>query len=566
MSDLLTVTNLSVTTRTGEPICRNLTFSIGRGERVGLIGESGSGKSVTALSIMDLLPEGLDDSGEITLHGLDGNIVDSPDRITRTIRGKRISMVFQEPMTALNPLMTIGDQIAEVMVHHHTVRGRKQAVEKTIRILTDVQLARAADAFSIYPHQLSGGQRQRVLIAMALANDPDLLICDEPTTALDVTVQRQIVDLIIALVDKHRTGLLFITHDLGLVNHVCQRVLVMRGGEIVERGPIGQILTRPTHTYTKGLLAASDLAARDRNGHLFTVDSAGDSYVPGTALAQPDFPAEGAPVLTATGISKTFRVRRGLFGRKKPPVEALSPTTITLNEGQRLGIVGGSGSGKTTLLKLLAGLQTPTTGTITVSGHTITDGRGGLNKTELIKAHACMQMVFQDPMSSLNPRMTVGDIVAEPLVGVAGLDPADKTRRVTEVLGEVGIDPEAVNRFPHEFSGGQRQRISIARALSVRPRILLADEPVSALDVSVRAQVLNLMTDVLVNHNLAMIFVSHDLAVIRQMCSGVIVLNNGAIVEQGPVEQVWNNPRSPFTRTLLEAVPRVTDTAGDQGA
>ncbi|MCK7636508.1 dipeptide ABC transporter ATP-binding protein [Corynebacterium pygosceleis] len=534
---LLTVTDLGVDTRRGEPLIGQVSFTIDSGERVGLIGESGSGKSLTALSLMGLLPDNLSAHGEMTLDGEPGNLIDYPDRRMRALRGRRVSMVFQEPMTALNPLMTVGAQVAEVMTHHGTVDSDDAARDRTLELLADVRIADPERVYGAHPHQLSGGQRQRILIAMALANDPDLLICDEPTTALDVTVQRQIVELILELVERRGTGLLFITHDLALVSGVCERILVMRDGNLVESGTTEQILTDPVHDYTRGLLAASDLDARDPDGHLYTVETAatGD-YRPGHVHKVPAVPPIGDVVLSATGVSRTYLgKRRGFLGPRRR-TEALKDVSLELRRGQRLGVVGGSGSGKSTLLRILAGLDSPTTGTV--------------NHAERA------QVVFQDPMGSLDPRMRIGAIVEEPLLGL-GLSAGERRTRVAEVLGEVGIGADAVDRFPHEFSGGQRQRISIARALSVKPDVLFADEAVSALDVSVRAQVLNLLSDLVADYGLALFFVSHDLSVVRQMCSDVLVLNHGDVVEAGPVEKIWSAPEADYTRELLAAVPRL---------
>ncbi|PRQ11858.1 ABC transporter ATP-binding protein [Corynebacterium sp. 13CS0277] len=506
-------------------IVADVEFTIGRGERVGLIGESGSGKSLTALSIIGLVPPNLAVSGSVTLDGEE--LIGAPERQLCRIRGKRIAMVFQEPMTALDPLMRAGAQVAEVLSTHHY---DGDVDERVRQLFADVALdERHIRAF---PHELSGGQRQRVLIAMALANSPDVLICDEPTTALDVTVQRDIVDLIIDLVEERNLGLLFITHDLGLVSHVAEKIVVMQAGRIVEQGPTEQILTRPKEAYTKGLLAASDLTARDAEGHLYTVRSAQDgSYAPGQKLGSPQFPPRGEEILLeASGVSK--RYTSGWFRRSH--VDALEPLDLTVTRGARLGVVGGSGSGKTTLLKILAGLLAPTTGTVA--------------------RHGDLQVVFQDPFDSLDPRMTIADSVGEPL---GGRPRAERTARVAEVLDEVGIGSDAMARYPHEFSGGQRQRISLARALTVRPKVLLADEPVSALDVSVRAQVMNLLTDLCEAYQLSLVFVSHDLGVVRELCEDVIVMDSGRVVERGAVADVFGAPATDYTRTLLAAIPRI---------
>lgn len=479
---MLKVKNLTV--NAGEQtLVNNISFTIGRGERIGLIGESGSGKSLTALSIMGL--NDLPNSGETTLDG----------ESSSAFRGTRVAMIFQEPMTALNPLMRVGKQIEEMM----TLNGvsKKDARTRLEKLLFDVSLpTRAARS---YPHELSGGQRQRALIAMALANDPELLICDEPTTALDVTVQKHIVDLLMRLTEERGTALLFITHDLGLVSHTCERLLVMKAGEIVEEGTTVEVLQRPQHAYTQRLLDASVLATPD------IVENYGD------------------PIITVNNVSRSFK-----------KVVALKDASLTVHQGERVGIVGGSGSGKTTLLKLIAGLDRPTRGSVAVSG--------GLH------------MVFQDPQSSLNPRMTIEHIVAESLLGWSA---EAKSERVKEVLAQVSLSEDMLHRYPHEFSGGQRQRISIARALAPKPSILLADEPVSALDVSVRKQILDLLDSLVKEYGITLVFVSHDLTVVRNICTSVIVMDQGEIIERGRVDEVYDNPQTDYTRTLLEAVPRL---------
>lgn len=477
---------LSVADLNVKDVVSGISFDIAPGERVGLIGESGSGKTLTALSIMRLISA----TGAITLSG---HRIDELDEKTMcTIRGKRVAMVFQEPMTALNPLMKVGKQLTEAILIHSRIPkklARTQAEELLEKVELDPQLMMRR-----YPHQLSGGQRQRVLIAMALAHDPELLICDEPTTALDVTSQRAIVDLIVKLVRERGTGLLFITHDLGLVAQTCERVLVMRRGEIVESGQVSDILTNPQQDYTKTLLAASVLPAATPAQHSDEV------------------------VIRVQDASKSYR-----------GTVAVDHVSLDVHRGERLGIVGGSGSGKTTTLKLIAGLIRPQHGTITVAD--------------------TMQMVFQDPMGSLNPRMRIKDIVAETL-------PAPDPQRVIEVLTEVGLDAaDMLDRFPHEFSGGQRQRISIARALAPRPKILLADEPVSALDVSVRKKVLELIDTLVSEHSLSLVFVSHDIQVVRSVCTTVAVMNQGRIVEYGPTAEVLTTPATAYTRSLIDAIP-----------
>ncbi|WBT08165.1 ABC transporter ATP-binding protein [Corynebacterium sp. SCR221107] len=467
-------------------VVHDLALSIAPGERVGLIGESGSGKTLTALSIMRLI----DSQGSITLGDTDLHRL--PEKQLCQIRGRRVAMVFQEPMTALDPLLSVGKQIVEAIRIHDKV-PRAKAHQRALKLLSDVDLSDTH--FGRYPHELSGGQRQRVIIAMALAHNPELLICDEPTTALDVTSQKAIIDLILNLVATRGMSLLFITHDLGLVSRTCERLYVLQEGRIVEEGPAKMVLGNPSHDYTRRLLEAAQLPP-----------------------AKPSH-ATDEVVIEVSDATKRFR--------RTTSVDGIS---LKVHRGERLGIVGGSGSGKTTLLKMIAGLEKPTSGTVSVT--------------------TPAQMVFQDPMGSLDPRMTTADIVAETL-------PHPDPARVEEVLTQVGIDPALGHRLPHEFSGGQRQRISIARAIAPHPQIVLADEPVSALDVSVRKKVLALIDRLVEQEDLTLVFVSHDIAVVRSVCTQVAVMCEGKVVEYGPADKVLHHPEHPYTRTLIEAVPRL---------
>ncbi|MFI8412097.1 dipeptide ABC transporter ATP-binding protein [Paeniglutamicibacter gangotriensis] len=559
---LLSVEGLSVSTGRF-PLVHDVNFAMARGERIGLIGESGSGKSVTSTALMGLLPDGLQATGTVKLAGHEANFVDASDAVMRKIRGRDMAMVFQEPLTALNPLMRAGAQVAEIMLQHQMVPSRRAAKAKAIEMLASVKLPDPAEAAMAYPHQLSGGQRQRVMLAMALANDPSLLLCDEPTTALDVTVQRQVLDLVLESVVQRGTGLLFITHDLAVVANMCTRVLVMNNGKVVEQGATEEIFTRPQHPYTRGLLAASDLEATDHDGRLFTVASAA-AYVPWTVAeteahaaaaeetpvepAAPQQDAEIQPVIKITDLSRTYkRGRTSLFG-KPTEVHALQKANFTVLPGERLGVVGESGSGKSTLLRILAGLDQPTSGSAVVAGNEV----AGAPESQLVQLRQELQIVFQDPMGSLNPRMKVLDIVTEPLLVPGRTENADKRRKMAEeMLEAVGLGAETLERYPHQFSGGQRQRISIARALICRPRVLVADEPVSALDVSVRAQVLNLLADLVDAYQLTLVFVSHDLAVVRYLCDKVVVMQSGVIVEAGDTESVYTNPQHPYTAKLV---------------
>ncbi len=550
-------------------LVHGITFDIAPGERVGLIGESGSGKSLTATSIMGLLPDSLDTAGEMRFAGVPGNLLNASEKSYAALRGAAMTTVFQEPMTALNPLMKVGRQVEEVLVRHGSVPRGRPAAARAVELLAEVRLPNPNEAADAYPHQLSGGQRQRVMIAIAMANSPRLLICDEPTTALDVTVQAEMLRLIRRLVSETGTSLLFITHDIGVVAATCERLLVMYQGNIVEDGPVEQILSAPTHPYTQALIAASDLRNVDASGRLRTIHSG----EPATAVAQQpaatpsrivrEMPHEvysgnsdtifneidGEALIRVRNLTRTYRGRgRGSLFKKPPVVHGLRGLNFDIAQGQRFGIVGESGSGKSTLLRQLCALDEPTTGSITVAGEEIV----GARESQLQQFRSQVQIVFQDPMGSLDPRMRIGDIVAEPLHGVS----RDEARnRVLSQLQSVGLDPDVANRHPHQFSGGQRQRISIARALVTRPKILIADEAVSALDVSVRAQVLNLLSDLVDEYALTLLFVSHDLGVIRHSCDAVAVLSEGRIVECGPTESVYKAPQHPYTQELIRATP-----------
>ena len=567
---LLAVDGLTVRTA-HRTLVSDFSLRMAHGERIGLIGESGSGKSMTTTALLGLLPAGVTAEGSVRLDGHPGNLLEAPESDLMRLRGKDAAMVFQEPLTALNPLMRAGAQVAEIMLQHKLAPNRAVANRRAVEMLDAVRLPDPAQAARAYPHQLSGGQRQRVMLAMALANDPSLLLCDEPTTALDVTVQRQVLDLILDLVRERNTGLLFITHDLAVVANMCTRVLVMNQGVVVEEGTTEEVFTRPEHPYTRGLLAASDLDAVDARGRLFTVASARD-YVPpapgaaaeaataGGRTAAPAArrapanddaarPAPAAePVMRVTDLVRTYtRSRTSLFA-PAPEVHALKGISFEVPRGGRLGVVGESGSGKSTLLRILAGLDQPTSGSAVVAGNEV----AGAREAQLRELRQNLQIVFQDPMGSLDPRMTVAQIVSEPLL-VPGRSetPAERRRLVGEMLEAVGLPASAAERYPHQFSGGQRQRISIARALICRPQVVVADEPVSALDVSVRAQVLNLLADLVDEYGLTLVFVSHDLNVVRHLCDSVVVMQSGEIVEAGDTETVYRDPQHPYTQRLI---------------
>jgi microcin C transport system ATP-binding protein len=525
MSVLLDVRDLSVHFGDGEgrvDALRGVSFHVARGETMALVGESGSGKSVTALSVLQLLPASARyASGSIRFDGRE--MIEAPEPVLREVRGNRAAMIFQEPMTSLNPLHRVERQIGEILTLHRSLTpGAARA--RTLELLRLVGLDDAERRLAAFPHELSGGQRQRVMIAMALANEPDLLIADEPTTALDVTIQAQILALLRDLRAKLGMALLLITHDLGVVRKMADRVGVMRAGQIVEQGAATQIFTAPQHAYTRHLLAAE----------------------PHGSPAPPA--ADAPPVLEGRDVRVWFPIRRGLWRRTVGHVKAVDGVTLAVRAGETVGIVGESGSGKTTLGFGLLRLER-SEGSIRFQGRELQ----GLRWADTRPLRRQMQVVFQDPFASLSPRLPVGRIVGEGLE-IHGIgDRAERERRVIEVLTEVGVDPESRHRYPHEFSGGQRQRISIARAMVLRPRLVVLDEPTSALDVSVQAQIVELLRALQRKHGLAYLFISHDLRVVRAMSHHVLVLRAGRVVEQGPAETLFRNPREAYTKALLAA-------------
>ena len=527
---LLEVRDLSVTFggwRGAAPVeaVRRVSFALDRGETLGLVGESGSGKSVTALSLLQLLPyPAAAHTPESSIRFQGEELVGAAPARLREVRGNRIAMIFQEPMTSLNPLHTIEKQIGEtLLIHKHM--GAAAARARTIELLHMVGLRDAESRLGAYPHQLSGGQRQRVMIAMAIANEPDILVADEPTTALDVTIQAQILHLMRELRDRLGMALLLITHDLGIVRHMADRVCVMTQGQIVESGATEEIFARPQHPYTRRLLAA------EPRGKVMPADPA-------------------APVLVeGEGVRVWFPIRRGLFRRIKGYVKAVDGVSLALRAGATLGVVGESGSGKTTLgLALLRLLEAE--GGIRFAGDDIAHER----QRRLRPLRRQMQIVFQDPYSSLSPRLSIAQIVGEGLK-VHRLAESDAERRqlIEEALVEVGLDPEAADRYPHEFSGGQRQRIAIARALVLKPRFIVLDEPTSALDMSVQAQIVDLLRDLQRRYGLAYLFISHDLKVVRAMAHDILVMKDGRIVEQGTADKVMTAPEHPYTKALMAA-------------
>jgi microcin C transport system ATP-binding protein len=504
---------------------KNVALEVSEGETVALVGESGSGKSVTALSVLQLLPYPLaahTPGSSIRFRGRE--LVGADERTLREVRGDRISMIFQEPMTSLNPLHVVGKQIAEVLMVHKGL-SREAAQGRVLELLSMVGIPDPEQRFQAYPHQLSGGQRQRVMIAMALANQPDLLIADEPTTAVDVTVQAQILKLLQALQRQLRMAVLLITHDLRIVRKVASRVYVMYRGELVETGPVSEVFDRPQHPYTQRLLAAQPKGR--------------------PVAAGPDAPV----VMRGDELKVWFPIKRGVLRHTVGHVKAVDGISLTVREGHTLGVVGESGSGKTTLGLALLRLER-SRGTIEFAGREVQQ----LRAKQLRPLRREMQIVFQDPFGSLSPRMSVAQIVGEGLqVHDLGGTSEERERLIVQALEEVGLDPDSRYRYPHEFSGGQRQRIAIARAMVLKPKFVVLDEPTSALDMSVQAQIVDLLRELQARHRLAYLFISHDLKVIRALSDEVMVLRDGRLVEHGPAAQIFDNPREPYTRALISA-------------
>jgi microcin C transport system ATP-binding protein len=524
MKTVLDVQNLTVDFRQDGEVThavRGVSFNVGKGETVALVGESGSGKSVTALSTVQLLGDSATVNGSITYNGT--QMIGASEHDLRRVRGNDISFIFQEPMTSLNPLHTLEKQLAESIELHQGLRG--DAVRKRIiELLLKVGIRDPETRLGAYPHQLSGGQRQRVMIAIALANGPELLIADEPTTALDVTIQAQILDLLADLKDREGMSLLFITHDLTIVRKIADRVCVMKDGEIVEQGTTEDVFANPRHPYTQMLLAAE-------------------------STGQPLPVPAGAEVVAQTENLKIwFPIHQGLLKRTVGYVKAVNDASLTVRAGETVGIVGESGSGKTTLALAMMRLIR-SEGRIVFLGQDIQ----GLRDKQMRPLRSGMQIVFQDPYGSLSPRMTIEQIIAEGL-GVHGVDPGrDKRDMVAEIMGEVGLDPALMDRYPHEFSGGQRQRIAIARAMILRPRLLVLDEPTSALDMTVQVQIVELLRDLQARHGLAYLFISHDLKVVRALSHKVMVMKQGDVVEAGDATAIFDAPQSDYTRALMKA-------------
>ena len=554
---LLSIQDLKVAFRIGKTngvvqrfeAVKGVSFDVPENTTVALVGESGSGKSVTAMSILNLLPDNAERSGAITFQGRD--MLATPLAELQKLRGKEIACVFQDPMTSLNPVFTVGQQICEPLMKHLGL-GARAAMKRAEALLVEVGMPEPLRRLSAYPHQLSGGQQQRVMIAMALACEPKLLIADEPTTALDVTIQRQIMELLATLKVKHRMSMLFISHDLGVVGEIADHVVVMRHGTVREQGPVAKLFHAPQDAYTKALLACRP-TLEQRSPRLMVIDD----HIAGRAAASRSKAKDpnARVIIEAEGLTKSFWLQSGVFGRKE--FRAVKGASFRLRQGHTLGVVGESGSGKTTMGLALLRLHEPSGGP--VGGKVTFDGVDllALSRGEMLPMRKRIQVVFQNPYASLNPRFTIGQTLVEPMtIHGVGRDEDERQARARALLVKVGLDEAAMDKYPHEFSGGQRQRVAIARCLTLDPEVLVLDEAVSALDVSVQAQVLNLLKDLQDELGLAYIFISHDLAVVRFMADEVLVMKDGQVVEQASVARILDAPEQEYTRRLLGAIPR----------
>ncbi len=577
---LLEVKNLVTEFQTEDEVVKavnNISFTLNRGETIGVVGESGSGKSVTSLSVMRLIPDppGRITGGEIIFHKENGEKIDltkASEVEMRGLRGNDIAMIFQEPMTSLNPVYTCGNQVAEAIILHQKV-SKNEAKKKTIALFKQVELPRPEAMFDAYPHQISGGQKQRVMIAMAMSCQPKILIADEPTTALDVTVQNTILHLMNQLQREQDMGILFITHDLGVIAELADKVVVMYKGKIVEQGSVWDVFSSPRHPYTKGLLACrppmnkrlhwlptiKDFMQFDVEGDLQEVDKSVEQVVSKLLISKEERRKRHKamyahePVLKVKGLRTYFPLEKNIFGNVTKVVKAVDDVTFDVYPGETLGLVGESGCGKTTLGRTILRLVNNNGGQIIYNGIDL----GTLSSKELRNYRKDMQIVFQDPYSSLNPRLTVGEAIMEPMrVHNILSSEEEQMNRVVELLVRVNMGKEHFYRYPHEFSGGQRQRICIARALALNPQFIICDESVSALDVSVQAQVLNLLNELRDEFNFTYIFISHDLSVVKFMADRMIVMNQGKIEEMGDADEIYNNPQSDYTKGLINAIPK----------
>jgi peptide/nickel transport system ATP-binding protein len=553
---LLSIQDLRVAFRVGRlngqvqraQAVRGVSFDIPENCTVALVGESGSGKSVTAMSIVDLLPDNAERAGRILYRGQD--LLCAGAAQMRTLRGREIACVFQDPMSSLNPVLPVGRQLCEPLSMHLRMK-RREALERAEALLAEVGMPAPKRRLDAYPHELSGGQQQRVMIAMALACEPRLLIADEPTTALDVTIQRQILELLAALKARHRMSLLFISHDLGVVGEIADQVVVMRHGQAREHGPVARVFETPGDAYTRALLACRPTVSGPPPARLAVIDEQIAGQGSPTAAEAKAKDAAAPVILEARSLAKSFWLRQGLFGKRQ--FKAVQGVSFSLRRGHTLGVVGESGSGKTTMGLTLLRLHEPTQGTVLLDGRDMTR----LDARERQAMRRRIQIVFQNPYASLNPRLTIGQTLVEPMtIHGIGASLAEREERARALLHRVGLQGESFGRYPHEFSGGQRQRVAIARCLTLQPEVLVLDEAVSALDVSVQAQVLNLLRDLQDELGLAYVFISHDLSVVRFISDEVLVMKDGLVVEQASAEQILAAPTQEYTRRLLAAVPR----------
>ncbi len=583
MSDkeiLLEVKNLVTEFKSdGETIkaVNDISFTLHKGETIGIVGESGSGKSVTSLSIMQLIPNppGKVTGGELLYHSRNKgtvNLRNLPLNEMRKFRGNEIAMIFQEPMTSLNPVYTCGNQVMEAILLHQKVT-KKEAKQKTINLFTQVQLPDPTRIFGAYPHQISGGQKQRVMIAMAMSCNPRILIADEPTTALDVTVQKTILDLMLKLQREHNMGIMFITHDLGVIAELADKVMVMYKGKVVEQGPVLEIFSNPKHPYTKSLLAcrppldkrikrlpvSSDFMKTDENGNMIEIPKTISEAINSVAITKQEREAEHkelysrAKILELQNIKTYFPKNKTFFGKVTSWVKAVDDVSLDVYEGETLGLVGESGCGKTTLGRTILRLTEPTEGKILFQRNDLLR----LKDADMRHLRKDMQIIFQDPYSSLNPRITIGEAILEPMqVHNIGANNKERKEKVIELLIKVGLEAKQYNRYPHEFSGGQRQRVCIARALALNPKFIICDESVSALDVSVQAQVLNLLNDLKREFKFTYIFISHDLSVVKFMSDRMAVMKEGKIVELGNADDIYLNPQTEYTKELINSIPK----------
>ena len=555
----------------------DVSFTLHKGETIGIVGESGSGKSVTSLSIMQLIPNppGRVFGGEMLYHSKDKGVVNLrnlPAEEMRSFRGNEIAMIFQEPMTSLNPVYTCGNQVMEAILLHQKV-SKKEAKKKTLKLFEQVQLPDPERIFNVYPHQISGGQKQRVMIAMAMSCNPRVLIADEPTTALDVTVQKTILDLMLQLQREHDMGIMFITHDLGVIAELADKVMVMYKGKVVEQGPVLEIFSNPQHPYTKSLLAcrppldkrlmrlpvSADFMSTDEDGNMLEIPTIVSEAINSVIITKEQRDKEHkelyerSKILELQNIKTYFPKNKTFFGKTIDYVKAVDDVTLDVYEGETLGLVGESGCGKTTLGRTILRLNEPTDGKIFFERNDLLR----LKPEDMRQLRKDMQIIFQDPYSSLNPRMTIGNAIMEPMqVHNKYSNDAERKDKVIELLEKVNMKPEHFMRYPHEFSGGQRQRICIARALAPNPKFIICDESVSALDVSVQAQVLNLLIQLREEFKFTYIFISHDLSVVKFMSDRMVVMNKGKIEEMGAADEIYNNPQKEYTKKLIAAIPK----------